>query len=141
MHTTYFYIDKIETNFLCTKVTRLRIDQVGIDSVGNWSGGNWSFGNWSGGNWSFGNWFGLELIEWELIEWELIWVEIVCRLELSVSQNNMYFVKGSWTCSFLIGFLGNCFNRLFGISPFTFQFISIYNLFCLQYLSYLTMNK
>ena len=30
-------------------------------------------------------------------------VGIVCGLEPSVSQNNIYFVKDSWTCSFLIG--------------------------------------
>ena len=35
MHTKYcFYTDKIETNFFCTKVIRVRIDQVGIDSGG-----------------------------------------------------------------------------------------------------------
>ena len=30
-----FYTNKIETNFLCTKVIRVRIDNVGIDSGGN----------------------------------------------------------------------------------------------------------
>ena len=34
MHTKYFYTDKTETNFLCTKVNRVGIDQVGIDRVG-----------------------------------------------------------------------------------------------------------
>ena len=32
MHTKYFYTDKIETIFLCTKVNRVGIDQMGIVS-------------------------------------------------------------------------------------------------------------